>query len=288
MEKERRSQSSDRSRLYNRILWIVYDDVHASAVRVPIAKEIARQMIRDWIGPDDLIGVRRVAGDADHETVLAADIARAQAAIDGFASRRRPRLSDEEEVNRVSDVMDTLSAIGGAMRSMSGRRIAILMISEGIEYDVFNGRSAGATRVRESSEAAIQVLRQANVVLYAIDPRGLVSTEGEGIERGAAGRETFAVESALADADARLSRSRLSLRHMAEETGGFASINSNRFESAIDRIGREISDYYLLGFVPRDLRCERGMRRIQVKAMLPQLRVRSRTSYSCKTTLEER
>jgi VWFA-related protein len=268
---------------YNRVVWIVFDDLHASAVRVPAAKAIARQLVNQWIGPGDLIGVRQVEGSSGQPTVLASDRPAAMKAIDDFASRAQPALEDEEEVNRVGDLMQTLAAIADGMRTVTDRRVALLLISEGVDYDIFNVRTSGAVRVRESSEAAITALRSANVVLYAIDPRGLVSTEGEVVEHGSSGAGGSSVDAALADASNRLSLSRLSLRHMAEETGGFASTDSNDFQPAIDRIGRQISDYYLLGFVPADRDCKSGVRRLRVKANVRGARVRGRSAYVCKS-----
>ena len=41
-----------------------------------------------------------------------------------------------------------------------------------------------------------------------------------------------------------------SLRTLAEETGGFAAVNSNDFTSAFDRIVRDNSSYYVLAYYP--------------------------------------
>ena len=38
------------------------------------------------------------------------------------------------------------------------------------------------------------------------------------------------------------------LRYMAEETGGFAVVNTNEFAGELKRIDAETSDYYVLGY----------------------------------------
>ena len=78
-----------------------------------------------------------------------------------------------------------------------------------------------------------------------------------------------------------LANSRSSLRHLAEETGGFAAIDGNDLTRAVDRIGRDVSNYYVLGFYPEGGACDGRFRRLRVKVRRPDVRVRARTGYAC-------
>ena len=157
-------------------------------------------------------------------------------------------------------------------------RVTILLLSEGIDYDVFNVQSPGSSSILHGMQRAISTLRSANVVLVRVDPRGMTSTEGMVVETGAPGGS---VEAVPADAGNRQRVGALSLRHLWEETGGFASVDSNYFDRTIDRIGREMSDYYLLGFTPRDARCVHGTRRLRVTVRRRNVRVSARSVYAC-------
>lgn len=261
----------------NRVLWVVFDDLHMSAIRVPAAQRIARSLIERWLGPGDLIGVRQV-GSSSNVTTLTDRVGAVMKAIADFQARPQTQLHEDEQIARAAQVTDTLAAIATAMEKLADRRITILLLSEGIEYDVFNVQAPGSSSIVQGTEHAISALRRANVVLCAIDPRGLTSTEGIAVETGAQGGS---VEASLADAANRLRVATLSLRQISEQTGGFASVDRNNFDEAIDRIGREMSDYYLLGFVPRDARCEHGVRRLRVRVRMKDVRVRARSLYAC-------
>jgi hypothetical protein len=70
-----------------------------------------------------------------------------------------------------------------------------------------------------------------------------------------------------------------SLRVLAEDTGGFAAVNSNDFSNAFDRIVQENSSYYVLGYYPSNDRRDGRYRTIDVRLKRPGLRVRARRGY---------
>ena len=70
-----------------------------------------------------------------------------------------------------------------------------------------------------------------------------------------------------------------SLRWLGEETGGFASINQNQYNTAFERIVRDNSTYYVLAYYPATQRRDGKFHRIEVKTTRPGLTVRSRRGY---------
>ena len=70
-----------------------------------------------------------------------------------------------------------------------------------------------------------------------------------------------------------------SLRTLADETGGYAAVNSNNVTTALNRIVRLNSTYYVLGYYPKDARHDGRFHKIEVRAKRPGLRVSARKGY---------
>jgi hypothetical protein len=67
---------------------------------------------------------------------------------------------------------------------------------------------------------------------------------------------------------------------LAANTGGFAAVNRNDFNTAFDRIVQENSQYYLLGYYSTNSRRDGRYRKIEIRVKRPGLRVaRSRNGY---------
>src|SRR5712691_9923736 len=78
--------------------------------------------------------------------------------------------------------------------------------------------------------------------------------------------------------DLRLSQD--SLRVLADETSGFAAVNTNDFTSAFSRIVKDNSAYYVLGYYPPGQRKDNRFHRLEVRVARAGVRVRARNGYS--------
>ena len=58
---------------------------------------------------------------------------------------------------------------------------------------------------------------------------------------------------------------------LAEQTGGFAAVESNDYSDAYDRIVRENSSYYVLGYYPPSNKRDGKFHKIEVKLKRPGL-----------------
>ena len=67
---------------------------------------------------------------------------------------------------------------------------------------------------------------------------------------------------------------------LADETGGFAAVNSNDLAGAFDRVVRDNRSYYMLGYYPANQKRDDGFRRIEVRVNRPGLQVRARKGYA--------
>ena len=187
---------------------------------------------------------------------------------------------DRERGFYASGTLGTLRSLADFMGSIRGRRKAILMFSEGIDYpilDVFDSRDAST--VLSDTRDAIASASKANVNFYTIDPRGLHTMGDEMMELGGFPADpALGINPQALDYERRLAVD--SLRVLAEQTGGFAAVERNDYTDAYDRIVRENSSYYVLGYYPPSNKRDGKFHKIEVKLKRPGLRVIARKGYA--------
>lgn len=110
-----------------------------------------------------------------------------------------------------------------------------------------------------------------NASIFTVDPRGLAGVVDAGQSIDQSEWRTF------------IQKTQSTLRFMAEETGGFASVNDNDFEAAFKRIDAETSDYYVIGYYSTNSDPKKRVRELEVKVDRPNVTVSSRRAYSIKT-----
>ena len=98
---------------------------------------------------------------------------------------------------------------------------------------------------------------RANATIYTIDPRGLAGVVDAGQYLDQSEWRTY------------LQKTTSTLRFLAEETGGFAVVNTNDFASELKRIDAETSDYYVLGFYSSNPDPTKRTRTLEVKVDRP-------------------
>ncbi len=172
-------------------------------------------------------------------------------------SQQDLRSNDLERGQRALGVLGQLKSYAEFLANVRGRRKAMVLFSEGIDYpvhDIFTAQEA--TNVLRATEDAIAAAARANVNIFTVDPRGLVGLTSEYIELNRSNSELFNIAArdpryGLQPQTALLAEMRQtqdSLRTLAEETGGLAAIDTNSFASSFDRIVQANSLYYMLGY----------------------------------------
>ena len=175
-------------------------------------------------------------------------------------------------------MLSALGKLANVMGGIRGRRKAIVMFSEGIDYPIYDiFGSQAATTILTESQNAIAAAARGNVSFFAVDPRGLVGMTSEAIELNASTDPSLGFDAKGLLADMYLSQD--SLRTLAEETGGYAAVNSNNLSNALNRIVRLNSTYYVLGYYPKDARRDGRFHKIEVRIKRPGLRVSARKGY---------
>ncbi len=308
---------SNENPFVGRIYTLVLDNLHTGASRAPLVKAAARQFILRQLAANDLMAVVNTGGRDQASQDFTSNKRLLLSAVDQFMGMKldSATMARNDEFFRsgvaggtVSDPFDAERGMNARTTSQSLRRVAewlggvrgrrktILFISEGIDYDItdpFNNRSA--TSVLDEMRGAIAAATRSNVSIYAIDPRGLSAVVDEAIEASIFGdqlpRTYQGDQDTPSQAQARpgigprnlrteLQLSQDSLRTLADETNGFAAVNSNDFGSAFERIVSDNSSYYVLAYYPPSNRRDGRFHRIEVRMSQPGLRVRARRGYA--------
>ncbi len=317
------------------IYLIVLDDLHTDFDRTLRVKETARRFIERAVGPNDVAAVV-YTGRNDASQEFTANRRLLLEAVDKFAGQKlrsatlialegvgtRPDAAGNtvlqlgEDVAkptrayRARSVMGSIRQLSEFMAGVHGRRKAMVLFGEGIDYDVEQAMGAdGATAsvIIEDFRSATAAAQRGNVTIYTVDPRGLFDPADDLVQTSSQfNRETPEVsQSPLAritalnnrgigrapppaeangatlQAEVRLGQE--SLRALARDTGGFSVLNTNDFSRAFERIVRENSAYYLLGYYPTNDRRDGKLRKLQVRVKRSGLTVHARKGYAAPT-----
>src|SRR3954465_12986184 len=298
-----------------RVYVMVVDDLHTRFGRTQRVKAAARQFIERRLGANDLMAVVHTAGSTEYSQEFTNNKRLLLAAVDKTQGRKLDSatanktnennptrdmrqwgdpLNDPDDMERgfnARTTLDTLRNVSEWFGSVRGRRKAILLVSEGIDYDIYdviasNGSNhQSASMVLDATRDRSGAGTRANVAIYGIDPRGLTDLGDESIELGSFPDDTsLGVGQGSLQNELRLSQD--SLRTLSEETGGFAVVNKNDFATAFERIVEDNSTYYVLAYYPPDARPGR-FHKIDVRVTRSGLTVRARKGYVAPKKVEE-
>jgi VWFA-related protein len=294
-----------------RVYVFVLDDLHTSMMHTFQVRQAARQFIERNLGANDVAAVVHTSGRMDAGQEFTSSQRLLIAAIDKFSGRKLrsstlekideysrnrnlnsrgsessnpyDKLKDPLDFERAANarsMLETVGSISTLMTGVSGRRKALVLFSEGIDYDVtdFFNKQDATTILNETRDAITEATR-ANVNVYAIDPRGLSALGEEGIEIQLPVDADPSLRLGPEGLDDEMRLAQSSLRTVAEETGGFAALNTNDLTTAFQRIVDENSSYYVMGYHPSNEKRDGRFRKIEVRVTRPGLRVSARRGY---------
>lgn len=189
----------------------------------------------------------------------------------------------------IRGMREMISSLAG----LPGRK-ALLYVSDGLEMrageDLFQlvaqehpelqnrgaiSMQANRYNVRRSYQEVVAHANANRVTFYTIEAAGLRSHSSLSAER-AGGVSTIEV-----DFTYQMNRQE-TLLMLADDTGGLATINTNNFAGALEKIAEDFSSYYSLGYLPAHSGDGR-FHRIEVKVRKKGLKVRHRDGYRDKS-----
>jgi VWFA-related protein len=172
--------------------------------------------------------------------------------------------------------LEQIEHVVDALKPLPGRK-SVVLVSEGFSIGGFGFDS---NYIRDAMQALVDRANRAGVVVYAIDPRGLVITGLTAADSVGNPARLASISSMRANA---LRDSQDGLRFLAGETGGFAVIDSNDFAGGLKRIMEDQRGYYLIGYQPEAGTVATNRRfefkHVKIKVKQRGLKVRTRSGF---------
>lgn len=295
----------------SRVFLLLLDDQKIDPSRVPAVRRFLRAFVESSLGPDDLVAISSLwRSDAlqnftsdrvlltstiDHlfgakspsPTITSFTGIEAKAAMSPLAKAGDPATSavvapGDVEYTRAKAINETLLQLIGWMEDLQARSKSIILVSEGIPStragdadDPFAELESQMLQFELDRMAA--ATRRSNVPVYTVDPRGLTSLAEESILVGTV--PALANSTPLDGVNMELETSRVGLRRLAEDTGGYAFLSTNDFRGAFNSIVRRASTYYVLGYYSSNPRRDGRFRSVHVNVNRRGADVSARNGY---------
>ena len=263
-----------------RTIVVVVDDLGLSVEGMNNVRQALRGFVDTSLLPTDLVAIVRTGESRGMLQSLTNDREMLHAAIDALRYNNQSRkgvspTGDVVQVGLLAPQVDEVSALqrsvstAGSLaalnlvvqgaRDVPGRK-TVIFASEGFQLTI--GTDAKNIpdvdpRVRNSVDHVIDQATRSGVVIYAIDGQGL-QTGGLRASDDIHSIDTSRNADAMGEVLRRFGADRLhstrdsqeSLAYLAEQTGGFAVVNTNDLAKGLGRISGDVRDYYVIGYEP--------------------------------------
>ncbi|MBW8894874.1 MAG: VWA domain-containing protein [Acidobacteria bacterium] len=293
--------ASNHQEFNGRVFVLVLDDLQTDSRRSIRVRRAARQFIERYIGANDLAAVVFTGGAADRGQEFTSSHARLLASVDKFSGSKLPselmsKLDDyyraqqsgeqprdtslAERGYKARNSLITLKDLAQYLANVRGRHKAVVWFGEGIDYDMENPFTPDTAVLRETMKEAIDEATRAGVSFYGVDARGLGAGLDEAIDIGGVPVDDPVLSSPSSMIQNEVRRAQDSLRVLSEQTGGFAIVNQNDFNTGFQRIIEENSSYYVLGYYPTNDKRDGRFRKVDVRVARPGVKVQARNGYT--------
>jgi VWFA-related protein len=276
------------ARAARRAVAIIVDDLRMSFDGVYRARFGLEQFVDRQFRPGDVAMLTTTSGRADgareftfSPIVLKSEVRRLRYGLASPRDKRGmfdgPLASFDRNQDPPTETDAAVRAIGrvsaavDALKDVPGRRLVIL-VSEGFSLHANGG--GDDVPIREALQRLVDRSNRAGVVVYAIDPRGVV-VAGLTADGNTSAEDRQAVVAALR-------QSQGDLRFVTGQTGGFAVINNNDLGAGFKRIIADQRGYYLIGYQPAPGTIDsagRTFRKVEVRVKRKGLTVRTRAGF---------
>jgi VWFA-related protein len=263
--------SNDSTEVDGRVYLFVLDDYHTPAGSSLQVRALVRRLVEERLGANDVAAFVLASGkksqDFTRNRRLMLD------AADRFVGEYDPEQTQDSE-HRMRSVLMSIGTLAESMGAVRGRRKALVLVGASQLCSVAEAECRGA--LRDALDKAVR----ADVSIYAIDPRGLVSAQPNRDAFGAVVPGVAPKGMRPLFAELHGSTGSGGARYLADQSGGFAIAGTNNLDRALERVVRENSSYYLLGYYSTNAQTDGRLRRNEVKVVRKGAQVVHRQGYN--------
>ena len=181
--------------------------------------------------------------------------------------------ADESEYNDLNTDRE-LFAISSISKSLAyiNEKKSMLYFSGGIQRDGIENQA--------SLRAAINSAVRANLSIYSVDTRGLqaISPLGDASTGSLRGANSYNGAALQNNFDSNFNTQEV-MATLSSDTGGKSFFDSNDFSPAFERVQRDTSAYYVIGFRSSDTRKDGRYRRLSIKINRSDVKMEFRPGY---------
>lgn len=203
----------------------------------------------------------------------------------GFGGRDNEDRSVADDIDELREDVFTVGTLGAlnfivkGLRELPGRK-SIVLFSDGFRMYDDDGMSG---RILQAMRRLTDLANRASVIIYTIDPRGVVYT-GLTAADNTANMTPGQVQGALNARSGLLFETQSSMNILAEQTGGLSIRNNNDISGGLRRVLDDQRGYYLIGYRPDEstfdaVRGRGKFHKITTKLKRPELKVRTRGGF---------
>ena len=280
-----------------RLIVLLFDISSMQPEDVQRAVDSATKYVDDTMSPSDMVAVATVSSQLDVLTDFTADRAKVRSALgvlgytEGTATP--PPTADTAATDDAAAADDATASDDAAAMDMFNNDVrlrALKALAETLapieQKKSILYFSAGMQRSGQDNQVelrtAINAAVRAHVAIYPVDTRGLQAVVPGGDASQASGRGSSLFSGrGVAQQFSRMSSSQDTLVSLASDTGGRAFLDSNDFGEAFNRVQRDMSAYYLLGYSTDNVAKDGRFRRIRVrlKKSISGAKIEARNGY---------
>jgi VWFA-related protein len=283
-----------RPRDARRTIAIVIDDLRMGFVSVAHTRSALKKLVTTSLRNDDFVGMLTTSGEPGTSAPFSYDRAdlsmaigrlrfsmfglRAASILEPVSGIGDDPLSSYREASFAVGAIARVEATIDALREKPGRK-AVVLVSEGFTIFAPGNDNVG---IEYAMHRLVDRANRAGVVIYAVDPRGLVVTgltaadNTSGMSPHSVGRLASQRADALRDTQD-------GLRYIAGETGGFAVVDDNDLAAGFRRVLDDQQGYYLVGYQPEpgtfDADANGRFRNVKVRVTRKGVKVRTRAGF---------
>ncbi len=198
-------------------------------------------------------------------------------AIDDFIERGDAIYAQFQQQNAIETTMNAFLGIAWALSGVPGRK-SVIWATGGFPFTIAYPAAVPGGYLSGLYERAMEALTEAQISVYPVDVRGLVSNAvpdaGQGRQKtGPAAMQQLTNRSWLQQSTIE------TLGEFADMTGGKAFYNTNDLASSFKRADDDASSYYLAGYYLDKSNNRAGWRQLKVKVDKKDAEIRARKGF---------